>query len=728
MPDDTSFWLQNPVARSFYINDRFNTPREYGKHEGLDLAAVDAAGNPVEVRAAQSGKVVKTAQITTGYGKYVVIQHDWPDGNKYVTWYGHLSQISISQGEYVNAGQKLGIAGTTGNSTGIHLHLTLQWLGHGLSGYVVPDVVDPLPYFRETVPSLKQATFISDETIPDGMSIQAGTPFVKTWRLRNSGTVSWGSGCTLAFFGGEKMGAPDSVPLPDTSPGGEILVSVPMTAPATIGRQRSNWKPKEANGSFFEQVVWAEIVVTPQVTEQDNALFLADVTIPDGTELETKQTFLKQWRVRNTGASTWRSGYLLAFVDGDQMDAPDSVPVPYTRPGEEAVVGVTMKASDTPGSYRSNWQLRNLQGQNFGALLHTSIKVNWETTPQLSDQLSYVDDVTFEDGTRVLPGQVMNKIWRVRNTGQTTWGTGYTLAFFGHEQMGAPGSIPLPAIGPGQVADIALSLTAPTTPGVYRSTWKPCNNQGQNFNFELYTEIQVVSSVDPDNPVDNSRFEKDVTIPDNTVIQAGAAFAKTWRMRNTGTTTWQTGYKLKFFQDEKMSSVDDIASPGVEPGDSVDISVPMTAPLTPGSHRSTWKMCNSQGDFFGDIFYTLIKTPTPVPVTPDNRAQFMGHETVDLGAIMQPGQVFEKIWRVRNIGKTPWGDGYTLAFLDGVQMNGPESVAVPAATTYQTVKIKVTLTAPSITGYYKGYWKLRDPRGELFGPRLPVWIQVKVVP
>jgi len=80
---------------------------------------------------------------------------------------------------------------------------------------------------------------------------------------------------------------------------------------------------------------------------------------------------------------------------------------------------------------------------------------------------------------------------------------------------------------------------------------------------------------------------------------------------------------------------------------------------------------------------------------------------------------------VRNIGKSVWSEGYTLAYLDGEKMSGPDCVAIPLTESQRTVRLSVSLIAPSDEGYYKGYWKLRGPKGGLFGPRLPVWINVK---
>jgi len=85
-------------------------------HNGLDIAAKQGT----YVGAARDGVVAATGWMG-GYGKAVIIVHD--DG--YKTLYGHLSQISIRQGVHVKAGQLIGRVGSTGYSTGPHLHFTL---------------------------------------------------------------------------------------------------------------------------------------------------------------------------------------------------------------------------------------------------------------------------------------------------------------------------------------------------------------------------------------------------------------------------------------------------------------------------------------------------------------------------------------------------------------------------------------------------------------------------
>lgn len=91
-----------------------------------------------------------------------------------------------------------------------------------------------------------KATFVEDVTIPDNTIVPAGQSFVKTWRVRNDGTCTWGPTGqylhALAFTSGDQMGAPAEVPLPSTvEPGQSVDVSVTMQAPTAPGTYISSW-------------------------------------------------------------------------------------------------------------------------------------------------------------------------------------------------------------------------------------------------------------------------------------------------------------------------------------------------------------------------------------------------------------------------------------------------------------------------------------------------------
>lgn len=89
-------------------------------HNGIDIAA--ALGTPI--RAAAQGTVVisRSGGWNGGYGNYVVIQHS----NGMQTLYAHMNTVNVSVGETVNKGEQIGTMGTTGKSTGVHLHFEVR--------------------------------------------------------------------------------------------------------------------------------------------------------------------------------------------------------------------------------------------------------------------------------------------------------------------------------------------------------------------------------------------------------------------------------------------------------------------------------------------------------------------------------------------------------------------------------------------------------------------------
>jgi hypothetical protein len=92
----------------------------------------------------------------------------------------------------------------------------------------------------------------------------------------------------------------------------------------------------------------------------------------------------------------------------------------------------------------------------------------------------------------------------------------------------------------------------------------------------------------------------DVTVPDNTIMQPGQQFTKTWRLQNAGTCTWSTEYALVWFSGEQFEAPSTVAlTSEVSPGGTVDLSVDMKAPSAPGDHISYWKLRNGSGVLFG---------------------------------------------------------------------------------------------------------------------------------
>ena len=118
--------------------------------------------------------------------------------------------------------------------------------------------------------------------------------------------------------------------------------------------------------------------------------------------------------------------------------------------------------------------------------------------------------------------------------------------------------------------------------------------------------------------VDSATFISDVTIPDNTVLAPNSPVTKTWRLKNTGTCTWDSSYLVAYISGSTMSQQPGywIVSQGqtVSPGQMLDVSVGMTSPVENGRYVSYWGLKKLDGGFMpiqgganGNSFYVKIK-------------------------------------------------------------------------------------------------------------------------
>jgi hypothetical protein len=106
-----------------------------------------------------------------------------------------------------------------------------------------------------------------------------------------------------------------------------------------------------------------------------DATFVADVTIPPGAAFPPGARMDKVWQVRNSGTCAWGVGYELVRRAGQELDAPQSVPIPVTPAGEPVDLTVTLWAPTDVDTYASFWQLRSPDGQFFGPTLPLTIAV-----------------------------------------------------------------------------------------------------------------------------------------------------------------------------------------------------------------------------------------------------------------------------------------------------------------------------------------------------------------
>jgi len=124
-PSPHLHWLSfpldyRPIRVTGEFGERYTVGAVTWQHEGVDLSV--PVGMPVY--AAASGQVVM-AETRRGYGLCVRVQHV-RNGERWWTWYAHLSLMHCTVGDMVDAGQLIALSGNSGNTTGPHLHLTVQ--------------------------------------------------------------------------------------------------------------------------------------------------------------------------------------------------------------------------------------------------------------------------------------------------------------------------------------------------------------------------------------------------------------------------------------------------------------------------------------------------------------------------------------------------------------------------------------------------------------------------
>jgi len=136
----------------------------------------------------------------------------------------------------------------------------------------------------------------------------------------------------------------------------QLALSTPFSTPTL--------PPAQPTNTAITLPTAAPATIPPAVSATpvcDQAQFVKDVTIPDGTTFTPGELFTKTWRLRNSGNCTW-SGYSLVFDSGDAMNGTSPVPIGTVNPGQEVDLSVTFTAPATDGSYRSYWRVRNPSG------------------------------------------------------------------------------------------------------------------------------------------------------------------------------------------------------------------------------------------------------------------------------------------------------------------------------------------------------------------------------
>lgn len=240
--------------------------------------------------------------------------------------------------------------------------------------------------------------------------------------------------------------------------------------------------------------------------------------------------------------------------------------------------------------------------------------------------------------------------------------------------------------------------------------------------------------------MDQARFVRFSSSHNLDQVPAGDTFTATWRMRNTGSTTWTQDYRVvhihanqgsTLMTDQANYALTAVANKEiVPPGEEVEITLEMTAPA-PRSRRyfTDWRLQNPDGRLFGQIMWlrvVTVKPPRPEPPAGFLRSdsEFVADHTVPDGTSFEEGESFLKQWVVRNTGQRKWNSAYRLVFVSGDrEMAGASTFTVPEADPGDEVVLSINMVAPPAREQaYVSTWRLHDDRNIPFGHNF--WVKI----
>jgi len=459
---------------------------------------------------------------------------------------------------------------------------------------------------------------------------------------------------------------------------------------------------------FFFALLVASLLATQSLasitaqTACDQAQFVADLTIPDGTTLSPGATFTKTWRLMNVGSCTWTTSYRLVLVGGDSLGAPAYVRLPVSvAPGQMVDLSVNLIAPKAIGHYRGLWKLSNSAGVRFGI--------------GASGNDPFWVDINVADSSAVIFDFVANAPYALWRSGA--------------------GPLPFPGT-PGDYRGYALRLDNPHLEGdtvdIEPGLLAVPQNRYFGYIQAIYPEFSVQAG-DYFQSLVNCEFGATrcyVTFRLEYMSSSGAVRTLwSWVERYEGR-FYRANVNLTPLAGQKVRFILTLLSNGSPNGDRAIWGAPRIVRLGSGTPPAPPPTLTP----LPPLTPTATPFDTPLPtIAPAgcDRATFISDVTIPDGTLLAPGTSFTKTWRLRNSGWCTWTTAYRLVFYSGERMSAPTVVNLPwSVFPGQTVDLSVNMIAPPSAGEYRGSWILQNASGRLFGigpnADLPFWVSIKV--
>ena len=403
------------------------------------------------------------------------------------------------------------------------------------------------------------AQFVADVTVPDGTVYGAGAAFSKTWRIRNIGSCTWTTGYSLVFVSGSQMGGAASTNLTTSvAPGATIDLTVAMTAPSSAGTYRGNWELKNASSVIFG------------IGSSANLPFWVEVNVA-GSGGGTGYDF-----VANAASATWTNGSGTA-ITFDAAESDNGFAKKLTAP--------VLENGSTSSSAGLLTGPQNVYGGSIQGVYPAF-------TVQSGDHFQSIINCEYNATSCYVTFRLNYQI-----------GSGPILTYWSfnerYEGLYYTADIDLSALA-GQSVKFILYVNAAGYPTGDRALWGAPRITRSSGTIVTVTPGGPTPTVTPSvSTCDRATFISDVNYLDGSVVGPNVAFTKTWSIKNTGSCTWTTGYKLVFVSGDKMSGADTSLTSTIAPNTTVSLSVNLTSPSTAGSYRGYWMLKNASSQIFG---------------------------------------------------------------------------------------------------------------------------------
>ncbi len=239
-------------------------------HKGTDFAV--ARGTPVHASA--PGSVIRAVDgcfegVTScggEFGNHVIIQH----ASGRATLYAHMTQgtVRVHVGDHVDCGQELGMSGSTGHSTGPHVHFEVRDGVTGIGNYYSRIPTDPFGGHCSTQPhdlwgdacrpsaALDDARYVSS-TYPRQITVTPGQTITQAWRLENTGTTTWSTAGNYALVhtgGPSLMGLARAAVPSNVAPHAQMRFEVTFQAPTEPGNYVVTYQMSHGTSQFGDVV------------------------------------------------------------------------------------------------------------------------------------------------------------------------------------------------------------------------------------------------------------------------------------------------------------------------------------------------------------------------------------------------------------------------------------------------------------------------------------------